>query len=186
MLRYFVKDERTDKNTVHSYLEAYEPFIRRIRDSAKRVMEIGILKGGGVHLFRDYFTRAEIFGVDTMSLNEMSNDLKNLSRVVLLPNMDAYNPELISLYKSGNMKFDFILDDGPHSLESNLFVIQHYIELLSDDGILIIEDIQKYEWTEQLMAAVPEHLRKAAFIIDRRGVKGRYDDVLFVFDKYYL
>jgi hypothetical protein len=186
MLKYFVDDTKTDKNTVHSYLEAYEPFIRRIRDTAKNVMEIGILHGGGVKLFHNYFARAKIYALDTMHYTEMPNELKVMPRVILGPSSDAYTSDCVQFLKNQNLKFDFILDDGPHSLESNLYILRNYLDLLTDDGILIIEDIQKYEWIPQLMQAVPEELRKAVFVIDRREVKGRYDDVLFVFDKYYL
>ena len=186
MLRYLVNNHRTDKNTSHSYLEVYEPFIRRIRDSAQNVMEIGLQKGGGSLMFHDYFTRAMIFGVDIEPYEKMLPDLKQIPRLKIVPGMDAFSPSFVKVMKDHGLKFDFILDDGPHTLESFLFGIKNFLDLLTDDGIFIIEDIQEYEWTKQMVDAVPESMRKAVFVIDRRGVKGRYDDIVFVFDKYYL
>jgi len=37
-----VDNSRTDKNTIHSYLEIYQELLSRKRDTAKNVLEIGI------------------------------------------------------------------------------------------------------------------------------------------------
>jgi hypothetical protein len=186
MLKYIVDNHTTDKNTVHSYLEGYEPFIKRIRDTAKNVMEIGVLNGGGTKLFHDYFLRAKIYAVDVLPYDELPSQIKNKERIIIAASIDAYSTPWINFLKNQGIKFDFILDDGPHSLESNVAVLHKYLDLLTDDGILIIEDIQKYEYIPLLMKEVPPHLRRATFVIDRREVKNRYDDVLFIIDKSYL
>jgi hypothetical protein len=40
-----------------------------------------------------------------------------------------------------NKRFDVMIDDGPHTLESMLKFIRLYSKLMTDNGILIIEDI---------------------------------------------
>ena len=40
-------------------------------------------------------------------------------------------------------KFDFIIDDAPHTLESMIDCIKLYHDLLTENGIMIIEDVQK-------------------------------------------
>ena len=37
-----INDSKTDKNTTHSYMELYETLLRKKKDSAQRVLEIGI------------------------------------------------------------------------------------------------------------------------------------------------
>lgn len=54
---------------------------------------------------------------------------------------------------------------------------------MTDDGILIIEDVQYWEWINILMNAVPEHLKKFVKVYDLRPIKGRYDDIVFTIDK---
>ena len=76
-----------------------------------------------------------------------------------------------------------MLDDGPHSLESMVQFIKLYSQILADDGILIIEDVQAYEWIGILSNQVPEHLRKYIKVYDLRQNKGRYDDIVFTIDK---
>jgi len=76
-----------------------------------------------------------------------------------------------------------VLDDGPHTLASMLLLIALYLPLLADDGILIIEDVQDYAWFESLKAAVPADMQSAIQTYDRRAIKQRYDDLVFVVDK---
>jgi hypothetical protein len=97
--------------------------------------------------------------------------------------VDAYTPELINLFKASGKKFDMIVDDGPHTLESMLFFIKHYSALLTDDGILVVEDIPEYEWTQKMLQELPPSLVKSTFIIDRRHVNGRHDDIMLFVDK---
>lgn len=186
MLKQYIDNSRTDKNTTHSYLEVYEPFLSQIRDSAKNVLEIGINFGGGLDLFHKYFKNATIYGLENQRYEPILDDLKMSTRVHMFHNTDAYTSNCIQMFKNQQIQFDFILDDGPHSIESQLYVVKEYIHLLTEKGILIIEDIQSYDSAQRLVNALPENLRRAAYIIDRRSVKNRYDDVVFIFDKHYL
>ena len=76
-----------------------------------------------------------------------------------------------------------MLDDGPHSLDSMTKFISLYSRVLADDGILIIEDVQEYDWIEHLKNAVPDNLKQYIHIYDLRENKGRYDDIVFTIDK---
>lgn len=61
--------------------------------------------------------------------------------------------------------------------------INLYSQLMTDDGILIIEDVQSIEWIELLKNEVPEHLKQYIQIYDLRSIKNRYDDIVFVINK---
>ena len=54
---------------------------------------------------------------------------------------------------------------------------------MTDDGILIIEDVQSIHWIKQLCEAVPEDLKKYIKYYDLRNNKNRYDDIVFTIDK---
>jgi len=58
--------------------------------------------------------------------------------------------------------------------------IRLYSNYLKEDGVLIIEDVQRLEWTDELRKVVPEDLKKYIQIFDLRHIKGRYDDIVFV------
>jgi hypothetical protein len=48
-----------------------------------------------------------------------------------------------------------------------------YSQVLTDDGILIIEDVQCFEWIDILEYVVPDHFKEFIKIYDLRNVKGR-------------
>jgi hypothetical protein len=54
---------------------------------------------------------------------------------------------------------------------------------MTDDGILIIEDVQDWDWIETLKNEVPDHLKEFVNVYDLREKKGRYDDIVFTIDK---
>jgi hypothetical protein len=54
---------------------------------------------------------------------------------------------------------------------------------MTDNGILIIEDVQSWDWIKILTNIVPFHLRKFIKVYDLRENKDRYDDIVFTIDK---
>jgi hypothetical protein len=98
--------------------------------------------------------------------------------------VDAYNEEfVIKNFVNRRIQCDFMLDDGPHTLESMITFIKLYSQLMSDIGILIVEDVKSLEWIEVLKSQVPEHLKPYVHVYDLRQNKGRYDDIVFVINK---
>jgi hypothetical protein len=177
-------NSRTDKNTVHSYLPLYEKLLCSRKESAKNVLEIGICHGGSIKLWHDYFPNATVFGLDCMNINNVWGELKNNDRIKLYTSVDAYNPTFIQKeFFLPPHKFDMVLDDGPHTLESMRVFVNTYSRLLADDGILILEDVPDWNWIEVLKNEVPSELRNFVYIYDLRHNKNQCDDIVFVIDK---
>jgi hypothetical protein len=179
-----VDNSRTDKNTVHSYLGLYQDLLVSKKDTAKHVLEVGIFKGGSIKLWHDYFVNATVYGMDIMSMNGIWSEIRNKDRIVLFPSTDAYNQSFFETeFLNKGIKFDFMLDDGPHSLESMKSFIRLYSKVMAEDGILIIEDVQSWDWIEVLKNEVPEELKPFVKTYDLRPNKNRYDDIVFTIDK---
>jgi len=142
----------TDKNTTHSYLELYERLLNSKKETTGNILEIGIgdfgeKNGGSIKLWRDYFLNATIYGLDILSKDRVIDDLINHPRVVLLTEIDAYNEDFFqTTFLDKNIKCEMMLDDGPHTLDSLKQFIKLYSQLLSDNGVLIIEDVQSWDW----------------------------------------
>jgi hypothetical protein len=182
-----IDDSLTDKNTTHSYINLYESLLHSRKETANNVLEIGLgnfqeKNGGSIKLWRDYFPNAKIFGLDILSEDRVIDELKNDNRVVLYTSTNAYDETFVKTHLS-HIKFDFVLDDGPHTIESMIQFIKLYSQLLNDDGILIIEDVQHWDWIEILANEVPEDLKKFIYTYDLRANKNRYDDIVFVINK---
>lgn len=184
-----VDNKLTDKNTLHSYLDLYEELFKSKKNTATNILEIGIgpiqgLNGGSIILWADYFKNANIYAVDIIPINMVDLQLIMHPRIHLYTNNDAYNTNyFINTFYSKNMLFDIILDDGPHTLESMEIFVKLYSTILKHDGMLVIEDVQDINWINNLISVTPDHLKCYIEIYDRRKVKGRYDDIVFVINK---
>ena len=195
----------SDKNFVHSYLPLYDTLLQPIKETAINILEIGVNTGGSIKLWYDFFTNANIYGVDiqdAMTINDLNfyaeqykfgeknmEDMKNIvalkenNRIILNLNQDAYNSAYVqSHFIDKNIQFDFIIDDGPHTLTSQKKTIQLYSKVLSNNGILIIEDVQDMTWIDELKKITPENLKQYIKVYDLRNNKGRYDDIVFTID----
>lgn len=180
----------TDKNTNHSYLDLYHNLLVSKKETAKNILEVGIgdfgpKNGGSIKLWRDYFTNATIHALDILPIDRVIDDLINDPRVILYCQTNAYDEEYFkTTFLEKNLKCDFMLDDGPHTLESMVQFIKLYSQLMTDDGILIVEDVQSWDWIAELRNAVPDHLKAYIKVYDLRHIKNRYDDIVFTIDKY--
>lgn len=188
-LASLINNSKTDKNTTHSYLELYETLLGQKKHTAKHVLEIGIgdfgeKNGGSILLWRDYFTGATIHGLDILPIDRVMDELRNDARVMLYVETDAYHPDVFRThFLHKNIKCDVIIDDGPHTLESMIQCIKLYSQIMADDGILIIEDVQSWDWIATLKDSVPKHLKQYIHVYDLRKTKNRYDDIVFTIDK---
>ena len=176
-----INNEHTDKNTCHSYIPTYQELLSKKRESAKNILEIGIYTGGSIKLWHDFFINATIHGLEINLRDDVISEIKNNDRIKLYTGINAYDINFVNSHIS-DKRFDVILDDGPHSLESMIYFIVIYSQLLTDDGILIIEDVQDWSWIEKLTTAVPEKLQPYIKTYDLRSNKNRSDDILFVID----
>lgn len=183
-LEEIVDNSRSDKNTVHSYLPLYQKLLINKKETAKNVLEVGICMGGSIKLWNDYFTNATVYGLDIIHINEIWDGIKNNEKIILHTSTDAYDHDFfITNFLNKNIKCDFMLDDGPHTLESMKQFIKLYSNIMTDDGILIIEDVQSWDWIDILKNEVPNHLKQYIKIYDLRENKNRYDDIVFTIDK---
>ncbi len=179
-----VDNSRTDKNTTHSYLDLYHFLLQSKKETAKNVLEVGIHKGGSIKLWSDYFPNAQVYGLDIQRRELVWEELKNKENIHIYAEQNAYDEFFFkNEFLDKNIKFDFMIDDGPHTLPSMIQFIKLYSQLITEDGILIIEDVQQIEWLNMMKAEVPEHLKKYVQTYDLRETKGRYDDIVFCINK---
>jgi cephalosporin hydroxylase len=183
------KDGGTDKDTFHSYIELYERLLAPFADKAITLVEIGIQYGGSMLLWQDYLPKAEFIFVD--NVNRIARKILehvDPDRTCILF-QDAYNEigvdDVDYIARSGpSGGVDFIIDDGPHTLQSQKDFLRLYLPLLNKGGVAVIEDVQDVQWFAALEAEVQK--AEGEFVseqVDLRSVKGRYDDLVFVVRK---
>jgi predicted O-methyltransferase YrrM len=169
----------------HTYLPIYDSLFERLRFRSNKILEIGVYRGDSLNLWAEYFRSSTIYGVDC---NLSQVDIKLHDNVEIIAG-DAYKNGFLGTI-SGKGKFDIIIDDGSHEIQHQIFFINHYIDLLTDDGILIIEEAAynrkkelKMDVVSILLSRFPDYLKKCSYYVDRRSVKNNSNDFLIICDK---
>jgi hypothetical protein len=166
---------QTDKGTTHDYLNGYyNQLFTPYKDKRIAILEIGIHKGASLVLWNNFFTDAKIVGLDNEDWNvtEWENTIVKIC--------DAYSDEIINFFS--DEQFDFIIDDGPHTLESQLTTIKRYLPKVKKGGKLIIEDIQSDSDLLELIGLASD-TGLDFDVFDLRNNKGRYDDIILQITK---
>jgi hypothetical protein len=175
----FEKPGGTDKQTLHSYGPVYEELMRPLMDKECTVLEVGVQLGGSILLWHDLLPKCFVIGVDIeKSYHESVPTRMDKERHALLI-QDAYTSEAINRIKElAPDGLDLAIDDGPHSLQSQIDFLRLYLPLLKKGGVAVVEDIQSPSWYDSLLAEVPSTMSIEE--VDIRGRKGRYDDLMLV------
>jgi hypothetical protein len=166
----------TDKETTHSYISSYySNEFSPVKNNSIQLLEIGIAAGGSIKLWSDWFTNGVIYGIDCNHIELHTNNSKLYFR-------DAYEPDTADLFLDNF--FDYIIDDGPHTIVTQLAVIPVWLPKLKVGGKLIIEDIQHFFYVshiEKVSNAFGCHTK--IFDLRHNGRSGGRDDVIIEITK---
>ena len=131
----YINKYKTDKESRHRYCTSYyDQIFYNLKDKKLNILEIGIKNGSSLVLWNEYFKNSIVYGIDNSDL--IGNRLDVYPRIKTII-QDAYRKELTSHLPL----FDIIIDDGPHTLESQKIFINNYFKKLNKNGKLIIEDV---------------------------------------------
>lgn len=133
-LKYNI-DKRIGGNN-HGYTETYFNFLNENRDKIKKVMEIGIFRGGSLRMWRDFFPLADIYGLDNHP--ELLFETDRIKSVFAEQNDEETLKKAIE--EIGN-EFDLIVDDGSHEIEDQLLSFKTFFPIIKVGGIYAIEDV---------------------------------------------
>ena len=138
---------RTDKYDLGYITEFYNALFEPKRLSNNLMLEIGIDKGYSIMLWKSYFPNANIIAVDIQNCELVNNQDR-----IFPMYCNAYDEKFIEKFKDNS--FDIIIDDGPHTYDSMIFFVQHYLKKVKSGGILVLEDIIEPSWTPNLVKLI--------------------------------
>jgi demethylmacrocin O-methyltransferase len=128
---------KTDKGTAgHYYTEVYERFLFQWKDDPIRLFEIGIDKGGSLGMWYDYFPKAKIFAIDI----EDRASMQNARTRTFIADQSKRDQLQRAIDKLGG-DFEFILDDGGHTMEQQQVSLGFLFKFVKPGGYYILEDI---------------------------------------------
>ena len=128
---------KTDKcpQIKHAYTPFYYEFLKSKKGSIKKVLELGVLKGGSLRMWRDFFPNAQIYGVD---IDEET--LITEGRIVTYLGDGTNEEYLVKLIEEIGSNIDLFIDDGSHRWEDQVAACKILRPLLKN-AIYIIEDV---------------------------------------------
>jgi hypothetical protein len=124
----------TSKN-ITGFIEIYEFYFNQLKEKDINILEIGIDNGDSLRLWRDYFTRANICGLDIDKKKFSINDVEIFCG-------DQSDIEFLSTIVKKYKKFDIIIDDGSHISKHIIDSFNYLFDYLNDEGLYVIEDLQ--------------------------------------------
>lgn len=126
----------------HPYTLFYDSLFKNKRNESLNIAELGVLYGGSLLMWKEYFTNGTIYGfeyndklIDKFRKN-CDNDRITLSKI------DVKNKDsIITAFRTLDTIYDIIIEDTTHKFEDQIRVIENVYPYLKPGGILIIEDI---------------------------------------------
>jgi hypothetical protein len=151
----------------HTYSNYYYNLFNPFKDKIKLVFECGIgsnnLKfssnmatkgkpGASLRVWKDYFTRANIYGAD------IDRDiLFNENRIKTFYVNQLEKNSIYKMWKAIKKRnFDIIIDDGMHSYQAAITFFMHSYNKLRSGGYYIIEDVS-YSYLKKLSEALKNY-----------------------------
>lgn len=163
-----LKHNADKSSRFHHYLDFYQD---QLPDQSfkGRLLEIGVMDGLSMKMWRDYYPDAEIVGIDIKDMSMFHNSDWQVPESVKLLTLDGT--------KAKDMKplgmFDIIIDDGSHymSQQQKSFELLYYSQL-SKDGIYIIEDL----WTSYIGFYQDAKITTVDYLkqLEQKGMKMTY------------
>lgn len=180
----------TNQRHCHPYTLFYDGLFKSKKEEPLKIAELGILDGGSLLMWREYFKNAQIVGFEYND-NLIANFRKrfNNNRISLF-NINVNNKDSISsAFHNVNMQYDIIIEDTTHQFEDQIRVIENAYSYLKPGGIMIIEDIFKsYDEKNYInrLAPILHHFQDYYFVeLDHvnRNSTGWDNDKLFILVK---
>lgn len=163
-----LKYDADKSSRFHHYLDFYQKHLPD-RTFKGRLLEIGVMDGLSMKMWREYYPDAEIIGIDIKDMDHMHNADWGVPESVQLLRLDG--TKKADMQPLG--KFDIILDDGSHYWkdQQKSFELLYYSQL-NKGGIYILEDL----WTSYIDFYANAKVNTIDYLkaLEKKGMKMTY------------
>jgi len=161
----------TDKVTHHGYQRFYPRYLESLRSTATGMLEIGIYARNSIFLWKEYFEKAQIYGID------IKHNTSTDARVTMFQADQSKAADLEKVIADTDHPIQFIIDDGSHIPEHQVLSFDLLFDkLLQPGGVYIVEDIETSYWVRGEISGYPTRygfnhsnsfIERAKLIIDK-------------------
>ena len=119
-----------------TYFQSYEHFFGPYRNKPITFLEIGVLGGGSLFMWREYFgPQARIIGVD---LNPNAKKWEAHGFEIFTGSQS--DPDFWRLLIDKVGPIDVVLDDGGHTYDQQTVTVESLFDAMRDGGLIVVED----------------------------------------------
>ena len=164
----------TDKSSIaHDYCRKYEKYLPFDQHNELNIMEIGVLGGQSLKMWKQYFYNSHILGIDISPSCKIYEE-NNIGIEIGSQTDEEFLKHITNKYGA----FDIILDDGSHMCSDVIYSFEHLFESVKSGGIYVIEDVctsywELYEGGRYKKGTVIEYFKR---IVDEVNFFGEYNE----------
>ena len=118
------------------YFSVYEKLLSKFKDKEITFVEIGIHNGGSLYIWKKFFPKAKIIGID---INEDCRKFEKDGFIIEIG--DQTSEEFWKNFFIKHNNVDVIIDDGGHTNTQQISTAVFCIPHLNNGGLLITEDV---------------------------------------------
>ena len=134
---YCTDKAQANRTAETSYLQIYEMYFQRFKETPIDIVEIGVRRGESINTWNKYFSNANnIYGIDIADTWWESLLMEHIHYV----KGDATEPAILDKLPPAQ-EFDIIIDDGSHINEQIIKSFKIFYPRLKSGGIYVIEDL---------------------------------------------
>ena len=124
------------------YLEVYQAFFSKYRGKEVHLLEIGLLGGGSLDMWKWYFgPRLRLYGID---LHDKRQYADKQTKIFM---GDQGNRTFLEEVKRSIPQLDIIIEDGGHQMNQQVATFEVlYPKVKKDGGLYITEDLHTSYW----------------------------------------
>jgi hypothetical protein len=156
--------ENTDKSSCiricWDYLRHYEELFEEFRHEPINVVEIGVAGGRSLRMWKWYFTKAQLIGVDILP-----GCRGHAQERVLIEIGSQDDPELMDRICAHGTP-TIIIDDGSHTTQHRIATFEYMFPRLAPGGIYVIEDFSVHIGSEAADADIANQQNSPEYFLD--------------------
>ena len=125
------------KSIKHStYFKSYDHFFTPYKNKEITFVEIGVLGGGSLFMWREFFgPKARIIGID---LNPNAKKWEKDGFEIYIGSQS--DEEFWDDIKNKIKGIDILLDDGGHTYDQQIITVEKLLDVMNDGGLIVVED----------------------------------------------
>jgi hypothetical protein len=155
-----------------NYFPVYENLFNKFINKRITFVEVGILNGGSLFMWRNYFgNKARIIGID---FNPSAKKWENYGFEIFIgdQNSSIFWKKTLKKIK----KIDVLLDDGAHTNRAQIMTTVSCLPYISEGGLLLVEDVHTSYQKEFGNPSKYSFINYSKFLID--DINSRFENFL--------